>query len=238
MNHKIFWQALINWFYPNRCLACRGDLRFDERKRICPSCAAGILPMPEPSCALCGAHLPDGGMNCFDCRNGEFEFTAVRCFGKLEGPLRELIHLFKYAGKDRLCEDLSEFLWRAWTRYPEIRQAEIAVPVPLHPANLRERGYNQSGLLAERFSSLVGLKLEEKALARVRKTATQTRLAREGRRENVDGAFEIGDPDAVKGKNVLLIDDVCTTGSTLNECAKALKKAGAGKVFGLALARD
>ena len=196
--------------------------------------------MRDPICAQCGVHLPDGGKHCFRCKKGKIHFDVVRSFGSFEGPLKELIHKFKYEGKDYLGEDLSFFLLKAWNLYPELKAAEAAVPVPLHGASLRERGYNQAEVLAKHF--VLWLQPHPlpcaDLLERVRRTETQTRLASRARAKNVESAFTVRDPSAVKGKTILLVDDVCTTCATLNECAITLKGAGARKVFALTLARN
>lgn len=165
----------------------------------------------------------------------------MRSFGQFAGPLQNLIYKLKYGGKDELGNELSFFLMKAWERYPEIHDSDAAVPVPMHGSSLRERGYNQAEVLAFCFARNLGPARGlpfSKALARTRRTTSQTRLHSADRAKNVESAFAVKDPALVKGKTILLIDDVCTTGSTLQECAKALKKGGAKKVSALTLARN
>ncbi len=161
----------------------------------------------------------------------------MRSCSAFEGVLKELIHQLKYSGKDYLAKDLSLFLMRTWQKYPEIQEAEIAVPVPLHAASFRERGYNQSEVLAKAFSSSARI-LFSNALKRTRQTVSQTTLKQMERKKNVENAFTVSKPDAVKGKKCLLIDDVSTTCATLNSCSKALLAAGAKEVYALTLARN
>lgn len=243
--------SLLNWVYPKRCISCKGYLPFDDSRHLCRKCSESIQIIQEPYCIRCGVHLPDGGMRCYSCKHDEIYFDCVRCFGIFEGPLREMIHHFKYRKKDYLDDELSYFLFQAWDRFPELQEFEIMIPVPLHSSSLRERGYNQSQLLATKFLNRINNKsqnneqnsnskysLLKQVLIRTKKTVSQTLLKKEERATNIESAFKISEPELIKGKNILLIDDVCTTGATLNECAKILRKSGAKKVLGLTLARD
>ena len=151
-----------------------------------------------------------------------------------EGRIRRAIHKFKYDRLLALADPLGDALAQFWLRTAQ--RVDCVVPVPLHPARQRERGYNQSELLAQRVGRIVGAPVRPDALRRVRVTATQMTLNAAERKANVAGAFQSGDP-AVRDAVVLLIDDVCTTGSTLDACAVALKAAGALEVYGLTLAR-
>ena len=137
-----------------------------------------------------------------------------------------------------LADALGPLLARfAEERIAESGPAVLIMPVPLHPKRLRERGFNQSLLLARHVSRALHIDLDFLSLRRVRYTPPQASLAKSERKQNVRGAFELKNQDAVKGINILLVDDVVTTGNTLNECARILRKGGARKVFGLSLAR-
>lgn len=233
-----FWPALLNLFWPLKCSGCGADLAFDRPLRFCLWCLGQMHWVSEPFCARCGVPLPDGGRHCFPCRKKRPRFALARSALVFEDPVRKAIHRFKYAGKDDLAEDLGTLLFHAWKQLPELRAAEAAVPVPLHSADHRQRGFNQSELLASRLARLSGtLALLPSALRRVRRTPSQTRLDRAERAGNVAGAFSAA-PALVRGKTVLVVDDVCTTGATLDACAGALRAAGARKVLALTLARD
>lgn len=248
---KNYWLAFLNLFYPNRCLSCKKELAYNETFHLCSLCSNSIQQVSEPVCVRCGVHLPFGGMHCFFCRKEKRYFTFVRSAGNFTGALREMVHQLKYSGKDYLSKELARVLLDGWKRYPELKDAEMVIPVPLHPSALRERGYNQAELLARSFVSLLqetpslhplrdGERIVKNVLVRKKKTQSQTLLNREERNLNVTDAFAVQEQEVhkIKGKIVLLIDDVCTTGATLNECAKVLKKAGAKRVSGLTLARD
>lgn len=151
-----------------------------------------------------------------------------------DGPLRRAIHAFKYNYTRDLAVPLGEMLATFWRAFP--LPADVVVPVPLHPRRLRERGYNQSALLAVYLGECTGLPVLTESLHRIRHTRSQARLDARQRKQNVAGAFAcLG--DAVRGRSVLLVDDVCTTGATLEACSVALKEGGARSVWALTLAR-
>nr|HID12457.1 ComF family protein [Anaerolineae bacterium] len=151
-----------------------------------------------------------------------------------EGVLREAMHWLKYRGRTALAEPLGGLLAAYWMQHP--MTADVVVPVPLHATRLRERGYNQAALLAREMARRVGLVVDELTLVRQRATAPQVELDAKQRKENVRDAFRCSD-DALTSKQVLLIDDVCTTGATLEACAVALLEGGARGVQALTLAR-
>jgi ComF family protein len=231
-------RAFLNLFWPLRCAGCSADLPFDQPLRFCLWCLGQIEWVSGLTCARCGAMLPDGGRHCAACLRKKPAFALARSAAVFEGPLREALHAFKYSKRDHLSEDLGTLLFHGWKQYPELHAAQGLIPVPLHFSDRRERGFNQSELLARRLSRLAGNRpVLPRALRRVRKTRSQTRLSRNERALNVKNAFQ-GSSGSLKGKTLLLVDDVCTTGATLDACARALKAAGARKVLALTLARD
>jgi len=151
-----------------------------------------------------------------------------------DGTLREAIHCFKYSNLQDLAIPLGKLMSDYWEKSP--LPAETIVPVPLHPDRLRERGYNQATLLARELGKSIGLPIAEDSLARVRATPPQVGLGAQERKENVHDAFRCSSAE-LKEKRILLIDDVCTTGATLEACSIALRQAGARSVWALALAR-
>ena len=149
----------------------------------------------------------------------------------------EAIHQFKYAGKSHLAKSLGRLMTAFARIWVDKTNSDLMMPVPLHPKRLRERGFNQSLVLARYAAPLLGAELDFLSLRRIRYTRPQTGLKITERRKNVRRAFEIVDRMAVKGRTILLVDDVATTGNTLNECARMLKRAGSKEVFCLTLAR-
>ncbi len=171
---------------------------------------------------------------CARCRTSPLQIERIRSVVYFEGVLREAMHRLKYRGRIALAEPLGDLMALYWMQYP--MPADIVVPVPLHSARLRERGYNQAALLAREMARRVGLAVDEQVLVRRRATAPQVELNARQRKENVRAAFHCSD-DGLTGKRVLLIDDVCTTGATLEACAVALYEGGACGVQALTLAR-
>ncbi len=222
------WSSVINLLLPSKCGGCQqtGSL-------WCASCQATITPVPPPWCEKCGA--PDvTDRLCVNCRAHPLVIEQIRSVALFQGPLREGIHRFKYQRLASLAEPFGELLANYW-RVQQLG-ADWLIPVPLHPARERERGYNQSELLARRLSQQVNVAVAPRGLRRTRATAVQMTLKAAQRRENVAGAFECADP-RVQGKRIILIDDVGTTGATLDACATAILQAGAASVLGLTLAR-
>ena len=184
-------------------------------------------PVDRPGsyiCSRCYATLP------------WFEEFAKSAFAYLS-PVAELVLAFKFNGATYLAGDFATALETAFRKKHDASAVDLVVPVPLHPNRLRERGYNQSGLLASGFARLIGRKLDERSLVRIRDTEHQTRLTGDERRQNLKGAFRVVAPENVRGRSVVLIDDVLTTGSTMDECAKALLAAGAYRVQPFVLAK-
>ncbi len=191
--------------------------------------------MLAPHCPKCGRTVTEGG-TCLRCQDNTSRLEGQRAPFRFEGLIHEAIISLKYKGLRALAPSLAQLL-QAYLKSNPL-PGEILVPVPLHKRRLRERGYNQTVLLARELSELILLPIVERALVRQRHAQPQARTATiTDRYQNVDGAFlcmETG----VRGKQVLLIDDVSTSGATLEACAVALKDAGAATVWGLLLAQE
>ena len=192
--------------------------------RILPGLRVHTIDPDDPA-SLCGA-----------CRLDPPPWSRLVFHGPYEGRLRDFILAYKFNGGLHRGRILADMLVRAF-RQREIEVPDLLVPVPLHPKRLMWRGYNQSLELVRPLARALDRPVRANALCRIRNTPPQTNLNRGERVHNLKGAFE-ADPDAVRGLHVLLTDDVCTTGTTLEECAKALKRAGAAKVDGLVLAKS
>lgn len=222
------WHAIIDLVCPRRCAGCNvaGSL-------WCDRCQAALVYVTPPICARCGK--PDTPTNlCRSCQSSPPAFESVRSLVLFDGPIRNAIHVFKYQRIAALGDTLGDLLAQSWSHTAP--PVDMIVPVPLHIQRQRERGYNQSELLARRLQSTADAPLHPNALRRVRVTTSQMTLKAAQRRVNVAGAFE-AEPAQVQQQRVLLIDDVCTTSATLHACAAALKRAGAREVWGFTLAR-
>mgnify|MGYP000844627768 CR=1 FL=1 len=172
---------------------------------------------------------------CSDCeRQGRF-FQRARAVGTYDGALRELIREFKFYGRRDLAEGLGVLMAREVSRDTGMRRCDIIVPVPLHPIRLAERGYNQAELLAKEVGFCFGIRVQD-SVERLIGPGEQNKLGRGLRRDHVRGAFNVPYPTRIAGKQVLLVDDVITTGTTANECTRALLRAGAAEVYVIAAA--
>jgi len=235
-----FWQALINFVFPPKCLLCGQTLEDASDDRPCPYCLSKIKLLSHPRCPRCGLGFVTPAEDdhlCSGCLTEERYFTAARAIGSYEGLMVEVISRFKYQGASRLAKPLSRLLSEYKDPQLPFSEFDLILPVPLHPQRLRRRGFNQSLLLARRVSRQHSIPLDFKTLQRIRHTQPQTELSGSERQKNIRGAFKVQDPSLVEGKRLLLIDDVFTTGATVQECSKVLLKAGAKRVDVLTLAR-
>lgn len=221
-------QGLLDLLFPPRCVGC-GRVGV----QLCDSCRAELKPVLPPVCPLCGRPTARPQL-CSRCRQSPLQIDGVRSALYFDGALRAAIHALKYRRAQDLAGPLGEILGIYWRDHPI--PADVIVPVPLHPARERARGYNQSALLARGLSEAAELPVRKDLLARVRATAPQVELGAEARRENVRHAFHCA-TEAAAGLRVLLVDDVCTTGATLEACSQALRAGGASSVWALTLAR-
>lgn len=222
--------GVIDLLFPPRCVGCGR-----EGEYICISCFGSMPYVVPPLCPKCGRPQPSG-MHCPSCWGWHAGIDGIRSPFRFEGIIREAIHCLKYRNLKAISGSLAQLLAEYLISNP--LPAQALVPVPLHPRRLRERGYNQSNLLARKLGKFADLPVIEGSLVRWRETPPQARTATvESRRSNVAGAFSCRD-EKLKGKQVLLIDDVCTSGATLDSCATALKAGGVISVWGLTLARE
>jgi ComF family protein len=206
---------------------------------VCAQCLRSVTPLvAEHFCTVCGtpflnASPLDAMGRCGLCRRGATRFDAAFAFGEYDGVLRRLIGLYKYEGVQPLAGPLSRLLVRA---VPRAQRFDLVVPMPLHWMRQWRRGFNQAGLLAHKLAGHLKIPAVP-ALKRVKATVPQAGLTMAQRRDNVAGAFQLCRRESVSGRHVLLVDDVLTTGATLNACAGVLKRGGARRVTVLTVAR-
>jgi len=225
-----FKEAALGVLFPRWCVGCG-----KEGEVICSSCRRLLPRIMPPLCPMCGRPQPSGIL-CPNCTGWQAELEGIRSPFRFEGAIREAIHQLKYKNLRALAVPLAELLKDYLAANP--LPGDFLVPVPLHKKRLRERGYNQSGLLAKELGKLTGLPVVDDCLIRKRHVPPQTRTATvEKRWGNVVDAFTCCN-HRLQGKEVLLIDDVSTSGATLGACAVTLKAAGATLVWGLTLARE
>lgn len=227
-----FNQFLLDLLYPPSCVNCK-----TANEWLCQDCFKRIVFIIPPVCERCGTSISTDDLpHCVQCKNNPFQSVdGLRSASYFEdSPIRSAIHFLKYRNHRAVVSILSRMLIDTYRTYH--LKADALVPVPLHTSRLRERGYNQSQLLANEVGTFFNLPVDTDTLQRVRKTKSQMELGINERRQNVLDAFACRSKK-LTGQKVLLIDDVCTTGSTLDACATALKEGGAASVWGLTLAR-
>lgn len=223
---------ILHILFPETCPACSQTASDHRTAPICADCWNTISRYAGTVCRICGTPLPsDSGRVCGSCIKDAPVFTSARSFGIYEGPLRKAIGLLKYHGIKRLAGPLSDIIMSI-----DMPEADAVMAVPLHVNRLRERGYNQSALMAKRIARHMNISFEADCLIKVRDTLPQVGLHFHERMKNIKGAFTVRDSRPVRGKDVILVDDVVTTGSTIRECARILKQAGAANIYAVSLA--
>jgi ComF family protein len=225
-------QQCLDLLFPPRCVGCRKGGHV-----LCADCLQAIPLLLPPFCQHCGSPSAANG-TCQSCRYHPPRLHGLRAVSIYQEPLRSYIHALKYNGKTRLAEPMGCLLAQAYTRYGF--QVDAMIPVPLHPERHKQRGYNHAELLAEVCASLVGVPLSHDIVQRQKATPAQVGLSASQRYQNMARAFHCTPAfatGALKGRRILIIDDVCTTGATLEACAAPLYAAGAAAVWGLVLAR-
>ena len=226
----------LNLIYPLHCASCSAPLEAANKAGVCDKCLARIRPNPRPNCRKCG-RAADSTRTCKECRTTKLYFNRAHSACLYEGPLKEIIHRFKYNGALVLAGPLSGLMIDFANNNPAVLEnIDLISYVPLGAKRLRKRTFNQSQLLAARLAKEFGLELCH-ALSKPRPTRNQNELSRDERLSNLEGAFTVRQEVNITGMRILLVDDVMTTGATLSECAKVLKASGAKEVRCLTLAR-
>lgn len=226
--HRIA-EILVDLLFPRRCIGCGREGDF-----LCLECAATLPKLPPPLCPRCSFPL-GSRLSCPDCSHLPLALEGIRALYLHEGLARDLVHALKYDNFKALAGPAARLMAQYLEAHP--LPADLLVPVPIHSKRWRRRGYNQSELMTKKLALFTGLPMASGIIARIRDTGSQVKLGARARRENVAGAFACR-PGVLAGRRILLIDDVCTTGATLNACAVALRAAGAVSVWGLTFSRE
>lgn len=237
---SLFGRRSLEIVLPSACVVCSRELPwFGREASCCGECWRALPRLDGVRCRRCAAPWPGGPAEasflCLSCAAyGDDALERIDAWGEYRDGLERVLTAFKFRRHDFLDAPLAGLLRERWSGWAGER-FDAAVPVPMHPRKLRERGYNQAALLARHFARATGVELLPDALRKTRDTDAQSSLDRRARSENVRRAFVAGEGAA--GRSVLLIDDVCTTGATLRACARALRRGGAGRVAALVVAR-
>jgi ComF family protein len=238
-----FTGALTSVVFPAGCLLCDALLTHAHRIPLCETCLASFQRIAPPICRICGQPLPvptnpgEGEPVCRDCVEGRFGFQLARSFGVYEGALARAIVLLKYERIEPLASFFAMHLLELVCSDSHLLPVDVAVPVPLHRQKHKERGFNQVDLFARPLARRLHVPYRPILLMRSRPRPEKHLLTQEERWEAVRGAFVMRPGGRVDNLRVLLLDDVMTTGATLDACARALREAGARSVLGLTIAR-
>jgi ComF family protein len=230
---SIIWKTFLDAFFPIRCLRCK---TFDHW--ICAQCHSTLPIIIEQQCPLCKKHVTTNGDVCLACiekHNPPYDGVFVASYFK-DPLVRKMIHNFKYRFAKNLSQPLALLMAQSLhnSHFPA---PDLIIPVPLHPRRLRWRGFNQAEEIARSLDLRIPLNTD--ILKRIRYTHPQVTMRNKKSRENnVQDAFALHDPSLIRGKNILLVDDIMTTGATIMACATVLKNSGAGKIYAIVIARE
>jgi ComF family protein len=233
-------EAGLGFFYPEVCQLCESRRATAAEGYVCQDCAGGVKRIEPPCCECCGrpfAGQITGTFVCSWCQETRIYYASARSAVDFGGVAKEVIHRYKY--QQALWFEPLLAAWLNQSAVPELRAGgwDWLVPVPLHPLKRRERDFNQAENLARRLGEAAGIPLNVGLVERVENTPSQTHLTREERAANVRNAFALKTGVVLQGEKIVLVDDVMTTGATVNACARVLRKAGAGAVCVWTVAR-
>lgn len=225
---KKLTESFLNILYPRRCPLCHEILK-EQDSLICEKCRETLSPIEEPRCCKCGKPVREGEEYCPDCTSAQHFYDRGRGIFVYDERMRQSLVRYKYYG----CREYGDFYSRAMCLYGKKELAlwkpELIVPVPVHRTKERRRGFNQSAYLAERISGYTGIPADLTLVKKIRKTKSQKKLTAHQRQENLKKAFEVQHP--VNAGRILVVDDVYTTGSTIDAMARCLKEKGAEKIY-------
>ncbi|MFH1668046.1 MAG: ComF family protein [Candidatus Komeilibacteria bacterium] len=228
---KTVLKIILDFIFPLQCINCNAP-----NYNLCPKCESQIALRTKKQCPLCNKEQNNNDI-CQNCKPNTSLDKIIICADYENNILQKTIHAFKYKNVSSLCEPLSNLLIRRF-KEEKTPQQFIIIPTPLHRKRQLERGFNQSELLAKVFAQKFNYQINTKILHRQRNNAHQADLNKKERLINIKNCFVIKDVDQIKNKNIILVDDVVTTGATLNEQAKLLRTAGAKKIWAIVLAKN
>lgn len=235
-------ERILNIIFPenNICFLCE-DYGTDIKNNLCPICKEKLSFIGESNCSICSRNIKQPTkdisyiMKCRECIKHPHYFTKSTSPLSYEGDIKRAIYDFKYNGKDHMYKLFGKIMVESIVE-SDLEHVDVIVPIPLFKDRENKRGFNQAGLLAKYIAEDLDIKLDTKSLSRIKQTKAQNKLNRNERMKNIAGAFTLKDKFAFEQKIILLIDDIYTTGSTVDECAKLLLENGAKEIFAATLA--
>lgn len=228
-----FINQTLDLFFPKHCFVCNEKLV--QNQILCDKCERKIELIEKEICLLCGENKAEIGI-CNHCKS-KYQLDGLIASLRYNPVIKNLMHNFKYAEFKNLANYMGKYLSQQLSEYQFISTIHYVIPIPLHKVKKRSRGFNQAGLIAKYISKRLNIEFSPNILKRNKFTKSQTKLSKEERKKNVSGAFVVPAPKFVMNKNILLVDDVLTTGSTLNAAASELVSSGTNKIFAATLAR-
>lgn len=240
---KVALDALASIVFPAPCRLCEDVLETSSRIPICRACLESLQPLAGPVCAKCGRQFPAAPVAtiaqplCFACRRGVYAFDAARSFGAYDDKMARAILLLKNGGVTPLAGWFARRLIELVEQQPQLFAIDVVVPVPLDKGRRRQRGYNQAELIARPLAKHLRVPMRSYLLVRKRPRPDKLKLTRRERWTTVRGAYAVREAARIDKLRVLLVDDVFTTGATLDACSRVLKGGGASSVVGLTVAR-
>lgn len=235
---KEFFNKILDVVFPPNisCIMCGGEVNKSELY-LCDSCEAEV-EVCEKVCMFCGAPVRSETKICMVCAGKKREFDYARAPLVYKNNVVRAVHNFKYKGNKYLAKPFAKIMLSSYNQLKDLAgEFDMIIPIPLHKEKLKKRGFNQAELLAKELSLLTEIPMFKALAKRVKNTATQTELSSKERRQNLENAFELTDKSKVKNKNILIVDDILTTGATTESLAKLLKGAKAKNVCVLTFAR-
>ena len=236
---KEFLQAFVDTIFPKCCIGCGAGLKRCSCISFCQGCLQNVSFIQEPFCTTCGKPFDKSSGEshlCSYCLKSSWYFTQARAVVNYQGPVAKAVKNFKYYGKMYGLKTFAAMTQQYYMYHPQ-PEYDVIIPVPLHPKRLRKRGFNQSLVLCRKLFPKSKKKIDPRILMRQQWTRPQTGLNRAERRRNVRNVFRVKAPEKVRNKRILLVDDVFSTGSTVNECAMVLLKNKAAVVAVFTFAR-
>lgn len=224
---------LMDLFFPqNTCCICREPGKFGTRQPWCSNCneVMDIIKQELPICDKCGKYLEEDKRLCSECEGKPPEFKIARAVGPYEEPYRIVVKVFKFLGRKNLAVKMGSLMALVVLNEPRFWPIDLIVPVPTTKAQLKQRGFNQTEYLAKQITKHLKIRTNTGALYRIKETPAQRELSKEEREKNLLCAFRVRDKNKIRDKNILLVDDIYTTGSTGRECTRTLISGGATSV--------
>ena len=226
--------GIVDLFLPRqvKCVVCGDEV---DKFGICEKCSRLLTLIPAPTCEICGGENSGKGKVCFECKGRHFNFEKNYSIFSYVNNVRDMVVNFKQNGNKAIGEMFAYFIADKYDEIISKHNVNLIIPVPISDGRLKTRKFNQSEVLCSQISEQN--KINNSLLIRTKETPHQTGLSRQNREDNLKASFEVKDKKILKGKNILIVDDIYTTGATLNACAKVLKDAGAKEIITLTLAR-